>query len=73
MSIAIRETTGEAEYKTKQEFPSVEEAYQKKNPLGEIKTEVLEVRTINIKVKLKDENKENNTDTNIVCNNINRI
>jgi len=47
--------------------------YQEKNPLGEIKTEVLEVRTINIKVKLKDENKENNTDTNIVCNNINRI
>jgi hypothetical protein len=31
MSIAIRETTGEAEYKTKQEFPSVEEAYQEKN------------------------------------------
>ncbi len=31
MISAIRETTGEAEYKTKQEFPSVEEAYQEKN------------------------------------------
>jgi hypothetical protein len=65
MSIAIRETTGEAEYKTKQEFPSVEEAYQEKNPLGEIKTEVLEVRTINIKVKLKE--------VKYICDTINNI
>ena len=69
MPVAIREITGEADYKTEQEFPSVEDAYQEKNPLGEIKTEVLETRSINVKIKLKNET-INNTDSNTTANNI---
>ena len=69
MPVAIRETTVEAEYKTKQEFPSAQEAYQDKNPLNEIKTEVLDTNIINVKVKLKNET-INNTDSNTAANNI---
>ena len=70
----VKTVQGEAEYITTQEFGSVENAYKDHNPLTDLETKVLETRTVNTKYKLKkDENKKNNPDTNIICNNANRI
>ena len=70
----IKTVEGEAGYMTTQEFGSVEDAYQDKNPLTELQAKVLETKIINKKYKLKkDENTQNTSDSITTANNTSNI
>ena len=74
MERVIKTVQGEADYMTTQEFGSVEDAYQDKNPLTELQAKVLETKIINKKYKLKkDENTQNTSDSIATANNTNNI
>ena len=55
----IKKVTGDAAYFTEQEFSSVEDAYEDRNPLTEAKATVSDVRINNrtFRLKKKDETK----------------
>ena len=49
----IKTVVGDAAYITEQEFRSVQDAYEDKNPLTEPKATVSDIRVNNIKYRLK--------------------
>ena len=49
----IKKVTGDAAYYTEQEFSSVEDAYDDRNPLTKAKATVSDIRVNNIKYRLK--------------------
>ena len=51
--IVIKTIVGDAAYKTEQEFSSVEDAYEDKNPLTVIKTTITDLRISSKRYKLK--------------------
>ena len=53
----IKTVVGDAAYITEQEFRSVQDAYEDKNPLTEAKTTVSDIRINNTRYKLKNETK----------------
>ena len=53
----IKTVVGDAAYITEQEFRSVQDAYEDKNPLTEAKATVSDIRINNIRYKLKNETK----------------
>ena len=57
LETVIKTVVGDAQYTTHQEFRSVQEAYEDKNPLTEAKATVSDIRINNTRYKLKKENK----------------
>ena len=57
MEIVIKKVTGDAAYFTEQEFSSVQDAYEDRNPLNEPKATVSDIRVNNrtYRLKKKDE------------------
>jgi hypothetical protein len=53
----IKTVVGDAAYITEQEFRSVQDAYEDKNPLTEAKATVSDIRINNTRYKLKNETK----------------
>jgi hypothetical protein len=53
METVIKTVTGDAAYITEQEFNSVDDAYNDRNPLTEPKATVSDIRINNTKYKLK--------------------
>ena len=53
----IKTVVGDAAYITEQEFRSVQDAYEDKNPLTEAKATVSDIRINNTRYKLKKEDK----------------
>ena len=51
--IVVKTIVGDAAYKTEQEFSSVEDAYEDKNPLTVIKTTITDLRISSKRYKLK--------------------
>ena len=49
----IKKVTGDAAYFTEQEFSSVQDAYEDRNPLTEVKATVSDIRVSNKKYRLK--------------------
>ena len=49
----IKKVTGDAAYFTEQEFSSVEDAYEDRNPLTEAKATVSDIKVNNKKYRLK--------------------
>ena len=54
METVIKTVTGDAAYITEQEFNSVDDAYNDRNPLTEAKATVSDIRINNTKYKLKE-------------------
>ena len=54
MEIVIKTVVGDAAYLTEQEFNSVDDAYNDRNPLTETKATVSDIRINNIRYKLKE-------------------
>ena len=57
METVIKTVVGDAQYTTDQEFRSVQDAYENKNPLTESKATVTDIRINNTRYKLKKEDK----------------
>ena len=57
LETVIKTVVGDAQYTTDQEFRSVQDAYEEKNPLTEAKATVTDIRINNTRYKLKKENK----------------
>jgi len=57
LETVIKTVVGDAQYTTDQEFRSVQDAYENKNPLTESKATVTDIRINNTRYKLKKENK----------------
>ena len=53
----IKTVVGDAAYITEQEFRSVQDAYEDKNPLTEPKATVSDIKINNTRYKLKNETK----------------
>ena len=54
METVIKTVVGDAAYLTEQEFNSVDDAYNDRNPLTETKATVSDIRINNISYKLKE-------------------
>ena len=54
METVIKTVVGDAAYITEQEFNSVDDAYNDRNPLTEAKATVSDIRINNTKYKLKE-------------------
>ena len=54
METVIKTVVGDASYITEQEFLTVEDAYNDRNPLTEAKATVSDIRINNTKYKLKE-------------------
>ena len=57
LETVIKTVVGDAAYITEQEFESVQDAYEDKNPLTEAKATVSDIRINNTRYKLKKEDK----------------
>ena len=57
METVIKTVVGDATYITEQEFESVQDAYEDKNPLTKAKATVSDIRINNTRYKLKKEDK----------------
>ena len=57
LDTVIKTVVGDAAYITEQEFRSVQDAYEDKNPLTEAKATVSDIRINNTRYKLKKEDK----------------
>lgn len=70
METVIKKVTGDAAYFTEQEFQSIQDAYEDRNPLTETKATVSDIRMNNTKYRLKknDETTQNNTNDDVALN-----
>ena len=57
LETVIKTVVGDAAYITEQEFKSVQDAYEDKNPLTKAKATVSDIRINNTRYKLKKEDK----------------
>ena len=55
----IKKVTGDAAYFTEQEFSSVQDAYENRNPLTEAKATVSDIRISNQRYRLKKDETKN--------------
>ena len=58
--VVIKTVIGDAAYKSEQEFLTVEDAYNDRNPITEATYTVSDIRISNRKYKLKDVSKSHN-------------
>jgi hypothetical protein len=71
LETVIKTVVGDAAYITEQEFLTVEDAYNDRNPLTEAKATVSDVRINSTRYKLKDVSKsQNDGSSNTTTNNI---
>ena len=66
----IKTVVGDASYITEQEFLTVEDAYNNRNPITEIKATVSDIRINNTRYKLKNVSQtQNDSNSNATTNN----
>ena len=71
METVIKTLTGDAAFISEQEYLSVEDAYNDRNPITESKATVSDIRITNTKYKLKNvSNTQNDGSSNTTNNNI---